>query len=154
GSRLVTLTGPGGAGKTRLAIEAAASLVPAFPAGVFWVELAGLRDAAFVSETIARTLGARTSLAEHIAARELLLVLDNFEQVLDAAPELAVLLAACPRLAVLVTSRELLQVAGEVELRLPPLAEAEAVSLFCLRAGVEPSAEIAELCRRLDSLPL
>ena len=81
GARLVTFTGPGGTGKTRLAIEAAATLVPEFKAGVFWIGLATLRDPALVTETIARTLGAKDSLVEHIGERELLLLLDNLEQV-------------------------------------------------------------------------
>ena len=98
GARLVTLTGPGGTGKTRLAIEAASELVPAFKAGVFWVGLATLRDPALVMETIAQTLGAKDGLAEHIGERELLLLLDNLEQVIEAAPELSALLAACPNL--------------------------------------------------------
>ena len=154
GSRLVTLTGPGGTGKTRVAIEAAASLVPSFKAGVFWVGLASLRDPALVTETIARALGARDGLQEHIGDRELLLLVDNFEQVVEAAPELASLLSACPNLALLVTSRELLRVQGEVEYLVPPLAEAEALALFCVRSQLEPTDEIAELCRRLDNLPL
>jgi len=154
GSRLVTLTGPGGSGKTRLAIEAAATLVPAYKAGVFWVGLAALRDPALVTETIAQTLGAKDGLAEHIAEREMLLLLDNLEQVIDAAPELSSLLTSCPNLALLVTSRELLRVQGEVEYPVPPLATPEAVALFCARAQVEPSDAISELCVRLDSLPL
>jgi predicted ATPase len=154
GARLVTLTGPGGSGKTRVAIEAAASLVPSFKAGVFWVGLASLRDPALVTETIARTIGAKDGLQEHIGTRELLLLLDNLEQVIDAAPELASLLGGCPNLTLLVTSRELLRVQGELEYPVPPLAEAEAVSLFCARAQLEPTEEIAELCRRLDNLPL
>jgi predicted ATPase len=154
GARLVTLTGPGGTGKTRLAIEAAASLVPEYKAGVFWVGLATLRDPALVTETIAQALGAKDGLAEHIADRELLLLLDNLEQVIDSAPELGSLLEACPNLRLLVTSRELLRVRGEVEYAVPPLAEPEAVSLFCERSGLQPSDEIAELCTRLDSLPL
>ena len=154
GARLVTLTGPGGSGKTRVAIEAAASLVPSFAAGVFWIGLAPLRDRALVTETIARALGARNGLAEHIGERELLLLVDNFEQVIDAAPEVAALLAACPNLSLLVTSRELLRVQGEVEYPVPPLAETEAVALFCARSSLEPSDEVAELCRRLDNLPL
>ena len=154
GARLVTLTGPGGSGKTRLAIEAAASLVPEYRAGVFWVGLATLRDPALVTETIAQTLGAKDGLAEHIGEREMLLLLDNLEQVIEAAPALSALLSACPNLTLLVTSRELLRVQGEVEFPVPPLAELEAVSLFCERAQVEPSKEIAELCARLDNLPL
>ena len=127
GARLLTLTGPGGSGKTRLALEAASTLVPEYKAGVFWVGLAALRDPALVPETIAQTLGAKDGLAEHIGERELLLLLDNLEQVIEAAPELSLLLEACPNLTLLVTSRELLRVQGEVEYPVPPLAEPEAV---------------------------
>jgi predicted ATPase len=154
GARLVTLTGPGGSGKTRLAIEAASTLVPEYKAGVFWVGLAPLRDPALVSETIARTLGAKDGLAEHIGERELLLVLDNLEQVIESAAELASLLERCPNLALLVTSRERLRVRGEVEYEVPPLAEPEAVELFYTRSQLGPSEEIGELCARLDNLPL
>jgi predicted ATPase/class 3 adenylate cyclase len=154
GARLVTLTGPGGSGKTRLAIEAAATLVPEYKAGVFWVGLAALRDPALVTETIAQTLGAKDGLAEHVGERELLLLLDNLEQVIESAPELSTLLQQCPNLTLLVTSRELLRVHGEVEYAVPPLAEPEAVALFCERAQLEPSEEIAELCARVDNLPL
>ena len=154
GSRLVTLTGPGGSGKTRLALEVGSELVPAFTAGVFWVGLAALRDPALVTETIAQTLGAKDSLAEHVSERELLLLLDNFEQVVEAALELSRLLEACPNLRLMVTSRELLRITGEVEYPVPPLAQPEAVELFCERSRLEPSETIAELCRRLDDLPL
>jgi predicted ATPase/class 3 adenylate cyclase len=154
GGRLLTLTGPGGSGKTRLALEVAATLVPGYKAGVFWVGLASLRDAAFVTDAVAQTLGAKDGLADHIGEREMLLLLDNLEQVIEAAPELSNLLQACPNLTLLVTSRELLRVQGEVEYRVPPLAEAEAVSLFCQRVQTAASEEIAELCRRLDNLPL
>jgi predicted ATPase len=154
GARLLTLTGPGGSGKTRLALEAAASLVPEYKAGVFWVGLAALRDPALVVETVAQTLGAKDGLTEHIGERDLCLLLDNLEQVIEAAPELSTLLSDCPNLTLLVTSRELLRVQGEVEYPVPPLRELEAVSLFCDRAQMEPSEEIAELCARLDSLPL
>ncbi|MBA3434604.1 MAG: tetratricopeptide repeat protein, partial [Actinobacteria bacterium] len=154
GARLLTLTGPGGSGKTRLALEAASSLVPEYKAGVFWVGLSALRDPALVTETISQTLGAKDSLAEHIGEREMLLLLDNLEQVIEAAPELSRLLSACPNLTLFVTSRELLRVQGEVEYPVPPLAEPEAVSLFCERAQVEPTDEISELCVRLDKLPL
>jgi predicted ATPase/class 3 adenylate cyclase len=154
GARLVTLTGPGGTGKTRLALEAATTLVPEYKAGVFWVGLASLRDPALVTETIAQTLGAKDSLAEHIGERELCLLLDNFEQVIAAAPELSALLESCPNLTLLVTSRELLRISGEVEYPVPPLAEPEAVSLFCERAQLDRTDEIVELCARLDSLPL
>jgi predicted ATPase len=154
GARLVTLTGPGGTGKTRLALEAAATLIPQYKAGVFWVALATLRDPALVSDTIAQTLGAKDGLAAHIGGRELVLLLDNLEQVVEAARELSALLSACPNLTVLCTSRELLRIEGEVEYPVPPLAEAEAVDLFSARAQREPSHEIAELCARLDNLPL
>ena len=86
-ARLVTLSGPGGSGKTRLALEVAHELVPGFKAGVFWVGLAALRDPTLVTETIAQTLGAKDSVAEHIGERELLLLVDNFEQVVEAAQE-------------------------------------------------------------------
>ena len=102
GARLLTLTGPGGSGKTRLALEAAAELVPAYKAGVFWVGLASLREASLVMDTIAQTLGAKDGLAEHIAEREMLLLLDNLEQVIEAAPELSGLVQACPNLTLLV----------------------------------------------------
>jgi predicted ATPase len=154
GARLVTLSGPGGSGKTRLAIEAASELVPAFKAGVFWIGLARLRDPAVVAEEIAQTLGAKEDLAEHVGERELLLLLDNFEQVVEAAPELSKLLEACPNLRLLVTSRELLRISGEVEFPVPPLAEPEAVELFYQRSRLEPDETITELCRRLDDLPL
>ena len=154
GARLLTLSGPGGSGKTRLAIEAAATLVPEFKAGVFWVGLATLRDPALVVEAIAQTLGAKEGLAEHIGDREQLLLLDNFEQVVDAAADLAALLEACPNLRLLVTSRELLRIRGEVDYPVLPLAETEAVDLFCERAKLEPDDTVHELCRALDNLPL
>jgi predicted ATPase len=153
-ARLVTLSGPGGSGKTRLAIASATELVPEYRNGVFWVGLAPVRDAALVTETIAQTVGAKNGLAEHIADRELLLLLDNFEQVVESAPELSGLLSACPNLRLIVTSRELLRVQGEVEYPVPTLASPEAVELFCQRSRLEPSEEIAELCARLDNLPL
>jgi predicted ATPase/Flp pilus assembly protein TadD len=154
GARLVTLTGPGGTGKTRLGIEAASELVPDFRAGVFWVGLATVRDPALVLATVAQTLGAKEELSRDVGEREMLLLLDNFEQVAESAPELSTLLEACPNLKLLVTSRELLRVRGEVEYAVPTLAEADAVRLFCARADVEPSNEIAEVCSRLDDLPL
>jgi predicted ATPase/class 3 adenylate cyclase len=154
GARLVTLSGSGGSGKTRLSIEAAAELVGEFRAGVFWIGLASLRDPALVVETMAQTLGAKDALAGWIGERELLLVLDNLEQVIDAAPELASLLEACPNLALLVTSRELLRVRGEVDYPVLPLADLDAVELFTARANVDPDETVATLCRRLDNLPL
>jgi len=154
GTRLLTLTGPGGSGKTRLAVEAAATLVPFYKAGVFWVGLASLREASLVTEQIAQALGAKDGLAEHIADREMLLLLDNLEQVIEAAPALSGLVQACPNLTLFCTSRELLRVQGEVEYAVPPLASSEAVTLFCERSGFDPSDEITELCARLDDLPL
>jgi predicted ATPase len=153
-NRLVTLTGPGGSGKTRLAIESAAELVGDVPAGVFWVGLASLRDPRLVLQTVAQTLGAKEDLRTHIGEREILLLLDNLEQVIDASPEVAALVEACPHLRLLVTSRELLRVRGEVDYEVLPLAEPDAVELFCTRAEVEASAAVDELCRRLDNLPL
>ena len=153
-ARLVTLAGPGGTGKTRLALEAAGELVSEFGAGVFWVGLAPVRDPALVVDTMAQTLGAKQELARHIGDKQLLLVLDNLEQVVESAVELAALLRACPNLRLLVTSRELLRVDGEVVYPVPALAEPEAVELFCARARIEPDDAVAELCGRLDNLPL
>jgi predicted ATPase len=154
GGRLVTLTGPGGTGKTRLAIEAASDAVGEYLDGVFWVGLASLREPALVVETIAQTLGAKGALAEHIGGRTMLLLLDNFEHLTEAAPELSALLAACRNLRLLVTSRELLRLQGEVEYPVPPLLPAEAEELFCARSRLPRDGEIADLCRRLDDLPL
>jgi predicted ATPase len=154
GARLVTLAGPGGAGKTRLALEAATELVPDVKSGVFWIGLATIRDAALVMNTVATTLGAKDGVATHIGDRDLLLLLDNFEQVVETAPQLSELLAACQNLRLLVTSRELLRIEGEVGYTVPPLAEREAVELFCARSRLEPDDDIGVLCRRLDDLPL
>jgi predicted ATPase len=154
GARFVTLSGPGGSGKTRLAIEAASDLVSEFKNGTFWVGLAALRDPHLVGETIAKTLGAKDGLAEHIGEQELLLLVDNLEQVVEAGPELATLVERCPNLTLLVTSRELLRVRGEVEYAVPPLALPEALELFCRRSQLRQDETIAELCRRLDNLPL
>ena len=154
GTRLVTLSGPGGSGKTRLAIEAAAELIPELKNGVFWVGLAPLRDPELVTQTIADVLGAKNGLAEHIGERDMLLLLDNLEQVVEAAPALASLLETCPGLRLLVTSRELMRVRGEVDYPVLPLGEADAVELFCVRARVDCDETVTELCRRLDNLPL
>jgi hypothetical protein len=135
GTRLVTLSGPGGSGKTRLAIEAATELVPAFKAGVFWVGLSALRDPGLVMETVAQTLGAKHALAEHIGERELLLLLDNLEQVIEAAPELSGLLEGCPNLRLLCTSRELLRVQGEVDYQVPPPARRSSARGSCSRSS-------------------
>jgi predicted ATPase len=154
GARLVTLTGPGGSGKTRLAIESAAEAVGAFRDGVFWVALATLRDPELVLPTIAQAVGAQGDLAAHIGEREQLLLVDNLEQVIEAAPVLGATLGDCPNLRLLVTSRELLRVGGEVEYEVLPLAAPEAVELFCLRAQIQEGPAVEELCRRLDNMPL
>lgn len=183
--RLLTLTGPGGTGKTRLSLEVAGRRLTEHPGGVFFVELATITDPDLVVPTIAKTLslpdrGGRTPmerLSEYIGDREVLLVLDNFEQVADAAPAVVALLAACPNLVVLVSSRVVLHVSGEQEYLVPPLglpdpqhlppldqlSQYESVALFIERArGVQPgfsltdgnAAAVAEICVRLDGLPL
>jgi predicted ATPase len=138
-----------------LSIEAAAELVGDHKAGTFWVELAPIRDPALVTDEIGKTLGAQDGLADHVGEREMLLVLDNIEQVIDAAPALADLVEVCPNLAVLATSRERLRVRGEVEYEVAPLAERDAVELFIARAGLtEPDDAVRELCEALDEMPL
>jgi len=117
---MVTLTGPGGTGKSRLAIEVGAELVPHFEGGVFWVALAPLRDPALVMEAIASTIGAGNDPVAAIGDKEMLLVLDNLEQVIEAAPGLGELASRSPHLALLITSRELMRVPGEVEYAVPP----------------------------------
>ena len=179
--RLVTLTGAGGCGKTRLALEVAARLRGAFRHGVAFVPLAPLDDPSFVAPAVARALGIRESpgrpyreaVALAVRGRALLLVLDNLEHLLDAAPTVAEWLAACPGLKVLATSRERLRLQGEQVYPVPPLAlpdpadadpvGSEAVRLFVERArAVEPAfaltdenaTAVGEICRRLDGLPL
>ncbi len=153
-SRLVTLTGPGGSGKTRLSIEAASEEVGEFKNGVYWVALATIRDPALVLPEIAKVIGAQDGLAEYVGTRELLLLLDNLEQVVDVAPDLALLVEECPNLRLLVTSRERLQVRGEAEYEVFPLAKEDAVELFCARTRREADGAVGELCRRLDNMPL
>jgi predicted ATPase/DNA-binding SARP family transcriptional activator len=157
--RLVTLTGPGGSGKTRLALQSAAEAATDFADGVFWVPLQALREPELVEPTIAQTVGARDDLAVHLAAKDALLLLDNFEQVIGAAQKLGDLCARLPRLNLLVTSREPLHLAGEREYPVPPLREREAVAFFGDRArAVKPDFAdddaVLEICRRLDCLPL
>ena len=158
-SRLLTLTGPGGSGKTRLALQSAAALAEHYPHGVWWVPLAPLRDPQLVLETASSALGAKNGLADHVGDKRLLLLFDNFEHVLEAAMALSPVLSSCPNLDLLVTSREPLHVSGEQEYEVPPLAHEEAVGFFASRArAVEPRFEVddsvAGICERLDDLPL
>jgi predicted ATPase len=157
--RLLTLTGPGGTGKTRLGLQAAAEASERHSGGVFWVPLASLRESQIVLEAAARALGAKNGLAEHIADRSVLVLFDNFEQVVDAAGELSELLAACPNLQLLVTSREVLRVPGEHAYPVPPLEPEDGAALFLARArAIRPSfvddEKVRELCTRLEQLPL
>ena len=184
-SRLLTLTGPGGTSKTRLSLEVARRALARHPGGVFFVELAPIAEPELVVPTIAQTMGlpdrggrsAIDRLVDHIGERAVLLVLDNFEQVVGAAPTLSALLAACPNLTMLTSSRAVLHVSGEQEYPVPPLgvpdpahlpplaqlSQYEAVALFIERArAVSPSFEVtnenapavAEISVRLDGLPL
>ncbi len=157
--RLVTLTGTGGTGKTRLALALAAELAERYADGVWWVSLAVATDPAVVVPTIATAVGAGEDLASYLGHRSLLLVLDNLEQVIDAAPLVGELLASAPGCAAVATSRERLAISGEQEYAVPPLSPAGAVELFTARArqikpGFEPGAEVDAICARLDRLPL
>ena len=158
GSRLVTVTGAGGSGKTRLALQVAAELVGAVEDGVFWVPLADLSDPDLVVPTVAQTLGA-TGDVTAVRDRDALLLLDNAEHLLGAAAALADLLAAAPRLRFLVTSRAPLRLTGEREYPLEPLPDSDAVMLFVERAQavgrtLQANGTLAAICRRLDGLPL
>ncbi len=183
--RLLTLTGPGGTGKTRLGLQVAAELSDHFAGGVFFVNLAPISDPALVMPTIAETLGMREGagqsflerLREDLRQKHMLLLLDNFEQVVSAAEPVIDLLTACPQLKVLVTSREVLHVRAEHEFPVPPLelpdpkhipdvatlSHNAAVALFVSRAqSVKPDFQLTntnaralvEICARLDGLPL
>lgn len=158
-SRIVTLTGPGGSGKTRLALELAAKLSDAYQDGAWWVPLGMITDPSLVLPTIAQSLGARLELREHLAGKKVLLLLDNLEQVLDCAPLIADLLGSSSDLSMIATSRERLAIAFEQEYPVPPLDGATAEELFVSRArqldpGFEPDETVGEICRRLDRLPL
>jgi predicted ATPase/class 3 adenylate cyclase len=159
-ARLVTVTGPGGIGKTRFAVAAAGEAAEAFPDGVWFVPLAPLRDPELVLPSLGHAIGAEGDLVRHLDGRTTLLLLDNFEPVIGAAAGVAELVAALPSLRVLVTSREPLRVAAEREYRLPPLPESPAVELFRQRASaVVADVDVdyrvaAEICERLDGLPL
>jgi predicted ATPase/class 3 adenylate cyclase len=184
-SRLLTLTGPGGTGKTRLALQLGADLVEQYGDGVYFVPLAPISDPELVASTIGMTLGLQEArgrpplerLQEHLKDRQVLLILDNFEQVLAAAPVVTTLLKAGERLKIVVTSRAALRVYGEQEYPVPPLqlpdprhlpaleslSQYEAVALFIQRAlAVKPDFRItnenapavAEITARLDGLPL
>ena len=183
--RLVTLTGPGGVGKTRLALQVATDLLDTFADGVFFVALAPISDPKLVTFAIAQALGIKEGssqplmerLKEHLCSKQQLLLLDNFEQVVDAAPLIAELLMAAAQLKVLVTSRAVLHLSGEREFLVPPLAspdrqhlpplemlsQYEAIALFIQRSqAVKPDFQltsatapaVAEICARLDGLPL
>jgi non-specific serine/threonine protein kinase len=183
--RLLTLTGPGGVGKTRLAVKVAADIAEDFADGVAFVSLAAVDDPELVAPTILRALGGREAggdvsvagLRQLLGDRSLLLVLDNVEHLVSAAPMITELLAACPRLTVLVTSRVVLRLSGEHEYTVPPLSlpevggrtaadellRADAVRLFVQRAAAArhafaPDAEtlavVGTVCRHLDGLPL
>ena len=185
GVPLVTLTGPGGVGKTRLALQAMTDVAAVFPDGGVVVSLAAVRDHDLVATSIAQVLGIHSvgdlpladGLKRHLRDRRLLLLLDNFEQVLPAATLVAELLTAAPGLTVLVTSRAVLHLTGEHDVQVSPLTlpdteegaapadvlRSAAVRLFTERARAaqsgfrltdENAAAVAEICRRLDGLPL
>ena len=158
-NRLLTIVGPGGSGKTRLALQVAAESTESFPDGVFWVPLQALRDPALVRRTVETWIGADGGLVEHVGSKRLLMLLDNFEQVVEAAQTVAELLAATPSAKVLVTSREPLHIESEQRYPLEPLADDDAELLFIQRAlAVSPdfrrTPAVGEICRRLDGLPL
>ena len=157
--RLVTLTGSGGSGKTRLSLQAAAAAADDYDRGVWWVPLASLADPALVETAAAQALGSKDTLSATVGDHRLLLLLDNFEHLLEAAAGVAETIGSCPNLTVLATSREPLHVDGEWEVAVDPLREREAIELFVQRALAVSSdfaanGEVGEICRRLDCLPL
>lgn len=184
-ARIVTLTGPSGSGKTRLALQVVANLIDQFPDGVFFIALAPITDPGLVASTIAQSLSIPEIpgrsivdiLKDFLHRKTVLLLLDNFEQVISAAPLVAELLVVCPKLKILVTSREGLRISGEREYPVPPLvlpnlsrmpsveslSKYPAIELFVQRAkAVKPDFQITndtagavtEICYRLDGLPL
>jgi predicted ATPase/DNA-binding transcriptional LysR family regulator len=160
GTRLVTLTGAGGSGKTRLAIEAAGVLVDELADGVYLVELAALREPELVPGAIATVLGVPAEELEgRLESREILLVLDNLEQVIEAAGAIASLLETSPGLRILATSRVPLRISGEHVHEVEPLELEDAVALFeqrarAVRPGFTAEPSLAAVCERLDMLPL
>jgi len=157
--RLLTLTGPGGSGKSRLAAQVAGAEADEYPDGVWWVPLDATRDPELVLESAAQVLGTKRDIRAHVGTDKMLILFDCFEVVIEGAGSVAELLSACPNLKVLVTSRERLRLTGEHEYAVPPLAREEAVSFFAARArAIKPDFEaddaVAELCRRLDDMPL
>jgi predicted ATPase/DNA-binding XRE family transcriptional regulator len=185
-TRLLTLTGSGGTGKTRLSLQVAAAMLNEFPDGVWWVQLAPLADPELVPQIVATTLDLREvpgrpiqcTLVDHLRPKQLLLVLDNCEHLVEACAQLSgVLLQACPKLRVLATSREALSIAGETVFQVPSLslpepnqlntfetlAQSESIRLFIDRArAVLPNfrltelnaASLSQICRQLDGIPL
>lgn len=168
GVRLLTLTGPGGVGKTRLALEIAHDLRARFADGLVWIDLTALRDPSLVPQTVAQVLELREQadctfleqVRDFLQDKQFLLLLDNFEQVLEAASFIADLLTNCSRLQVLVTSRVPLHLRAEQQLVLAPLSQADAMALFRERAQqVQPGLDdnvqmVAAICNQLDRLPL
>lgn len=171
GARLVTLTGSGGTGKTRIALQVAADRIEQYPGGVWWVDIAPVRDPALVVQEIAAALSVseeagkpiQAQVVERLSAARTLLLIDNFEQVVDAAVDLSDLLRCCPLLTVLVTSRAALNVSGEYDYGISELPMGDAVVLFASRAQQvqarftldDPTRAVVEtICRRLDGIPL
>jgi predicted ATPase len=156
-AQLVTVTGAGGSGKTRLALQVAAELADEFRDGVFFVPLAPIQEAALVAPTIAQATGVRG--LDDLRELEVLVVVDNLEHLLPSVSELSSLLAVAANLTLLVTSRVRLRVVAELEYPLEPFAEEEAIEFFidrarAVRRDVRRDPSVAEICRRLDGLPL